>query len=95
MVEPFTGEGIYYALKTGALAAEAIISAIHNGHSPESFYDEGWKSLYRNRLWINQLARQAVLHPRAASSLFRVLHHYPKPLAILTAKVVGRDGNAL
>jgi len=92
VVEPFTGEGIYYALKTGALAAEAILSATHNGHSPETIYGERWESLYRNRLWINQLARQAVLHPRAASSLFRVLHHYPKPLALLTAKVVGRDG---
>jgi flavin-dependent dehydrogenase len=92
VVEPFTGEGIYYALKTGALAAEAILSATHNGRSPETIYGERWESLYRNRLWINQLARHAVLHPRAASSLFRVLHHYPKPLAMLTAKVVGRDG---
>ena len=30
MVEPFTGEGIYYALASGELAADAIISQ-HNG----------------------------------------------------------------
>lgn len=94
VVEPFTGEGIYYALKTGALAAEAILRAACNGHKPEPAYNEGWKLLYHNRLWINRLARLAVLHPRVASSLFHVLRNYPKPLAMLTAKVVGRDGGA-
>ncbi|MGA8656519.1 MAG: NAD(P)/FAD-dependent oxidoreductase [Chthoniobacterales bacterium] len=92
VVEPFTGEGIYYALKTGALAAETILGAAQNGHPPEIAYCARWSSLYRGRLWINQLARQAVLHPRATSSLFSVLRYYPKPLGILTAKVVERTG---
>lgn len=91
VVEPFTGEGIYYALKTGELAAEAIVSGTGNGPKPEAIYGAGWKSLYRNRLWINQLARQAVQHTWVGASLFRLLHHYPKPLGMLTTKVVGHD----
>ena len=30
MVEPFTGEGIYYALRSGELAAQTIIAAMRN-----------------------------------------------------------------
>jgi hypothetical protein len=48
--------------------------------------------VYRRRLWINQLARQCVLHPRLASGALEALRFWPEPLRHLTGKVVGSDG---
>ncbi len=78
VVEPFTGEGIYYALASGELAARHILSRNLDG------YARAHAQLYRGRLWINQLAKQAVLHPRIATLALRV----PFALRLLTAKVV-------
>ena len=78
VVEPFTGEGIYYALASGELAARHLISG-----NPDE-YAKAHAQLYRGRLWINQLAKQAVLHPRLATFALR----FPSALRLLTAKVV-------
>lgn len=90
VVEPFTGEGIFYALASGELAAAAIISQ-YKGEEPARVaaeYATGQARLYRGRLWINRLARSAVLSPRAASFLLDVLRFQPTLLRILTARVV-------
>ena len=79
VVEPFTGEGIYYALASGELAARHIISGNLDG------YSKAHAQLYRGRLWINALAKQAVLHPRLATLAL----HFPSALRMLTSKVVG------
>jgi geranylgeranyl reductase family protein len=63
VVEPFTGEGIYYALRSGELAADAIL----NG----SDYAKAHRAMYQERLWINRLARAAVLNPRLGSAVIR------------------------
>ncbi len=71
VVEPFTGEGIYYALRSGELAAEGIIRIVR-GEDQKSIvkaFARAHRAMYRGRLWINRLARAAVLHPRLASSL--------------------------
>lgn len=82
VVEPFTGEGIYYALRTGELAAAAIV-----GKNP-AHYARAHRRLYAGRLWINALARVAVEHPRFASKLLRVLPNERQLLRLLTTKVV-------
>jgi geranylgeranyl reductase family protein len=90
VVEPFTGEGIYYALASGELAANAIISQ-HNGRDQAEVaadYSAAHAKLYRGRLWINRLARVAVLSPRVASALLAVVRFQPAPLRFLTAKIV-------
>jgi flavin-dependent dehydrogenase len=90
VVEPFTGEGIYYALASGELAAEAIISQ-HNGRNEAEVavnYAAAHAELYRGRLWINRLARAAVLSPRLASSILEVARWQPAILRFLTAKIV-------
>jgi len=90
VVEPFTGEGIYYALASGELAAKSIISQ-HNGRDEAEVaaaYSAAHASLYRGRLWINQLARAAVLSPRAASAFLEVARFQPAILSLLTAKIV-------
>jgi geranylgeranyl reductase family protein len=84
VVEPFTGEGIYYALATGALAADFLTT----GRPLEEFAD-AQRRLYRGRLWVNQLAKQACLHPRLATTALRALRFRPELLRLLTAKVTG------
>jgi flavin-dependent dehydrogenase len=82
VVEPFTGEGIYYALRAGELAAEAIVAG------DPAAYRRSHRRLYSGRLWLNALARLAVEHPRLTSGLLRVLPNEQKLLRLLTRKVV-------
>lgn len=90
VVEPFTGEGIYYALRSGELAAEAIQLCLTSGDSLSAarFYATAHARLYRGRLWVNRIARAAVLSPRATSWLLRSGCANPSLLGALTAKIV-------
>jgi geranylgeranyl reductase family protein len=81
VVEPFTGEGIFYALATGELAARHLIRGDLRG------YARAQARLYRGRMWVNHLARAACLHPRFASALLLAGRRWPGLLANLTAKV--------
>ncbi len=82
VVEPFTGEGIFYALGSGELAADAIRAGEPQG------YAAAHRKLYAGRLWINALARRAVEHPRFATALLRILPNEKRILSLLTTKVV-------
>jgi geranylgeranyl reductase family protein len=90
VVEPFTGEGIYYALASGELAAKAIILQREGGNAEDVAvaYSAAHAELYRGRLWINRLARAAVLSPRIASTLLQVARLQPGLFRFLTAKIV-------
>jgi menaquinone-9 beta-reductase len=93
VVEPFTGEGIYYALRSGELAAHAITRIIR-GQDRESTlreFSRAHSAMYRGRLWINRLARAAVLSPRIASAFVQVARFQPSLLRLLTAKIVRPD----
>jgi len=90
VVEPFTGEGIYYALRSGELAANAIVKIIR-GEDRQLVVREfarAHSAMYRGRLWINQLARAAVLSPRIASGFFQAARLSPPLLRLLTRKIV-------
>jgi geranylgeranyl reductase family protein len=91
VVEPFTGEGIYYALASGELAARAIV-CLRNGDETNLAAREfsvAHAALYRGRLWINRLARAAVLSPRIASIFVHAARWQPSILRMLTSKIVG------
>ena len=90
VVEPFTGEGIYYALASGDLAAKAIVLQQSGGSAEDvaRAYSAAHAELYRGRLWINRLARAAVLSPRIASAFLGVAQFQPGILRFLTAKIV-------
>jgi geranylgeranyl reductase family protein len=92
VVEPFTGEGIYYALASGELAAKAIALQQEGGNAADVAvaYSAAHAQLYRGRLWINRLARAAVLSPRIASALLRVVRFQPALLRLLTSKIAGK-----
>jgi len=89
VVEPFTGEGIYYALRSGELAAQAIVKIVRGNYDvdPGNEYAQAHAAMYRGRLWVNRLARTAVLSPRVASSLIHAARVQPM-LRSLTAKIV-------
>jgi geranylgeranyl reductase family protein len=90
VVEPFTGEGIYYALASGELAAKAIILQREGGNAEDVAiaYSAAHAELYRGRLWINQLARAAVLSPRIASVFLQIARFQPGLLRFFTTKIV-------
>jgi menaquinone-9 beta-reductase len=89
VVEPFTGEGIFYALRSGELAAEAIakISRGQDRQSTLAEFGRDHTAMYRGRLWINQLSRAAVLSPRFASLLLQFAPFPPAILRVLTKKI--------
>ncbi len=89
VVEPFTGEGIYYALRSGELAANAIVKIIRGEDRQLALreFAHAHAQMYRGRLWINRLARGAVLSPRFASLLLRFAPFHPAILRLLTRKI--------
>jgi menaquinone-9 beta-reductase len=89
VVEPFTGEGIYYALRSGELAAGAIAKIIRGEDRQLALREFARASaqMYRGRLWINRLARAAVLSPRVASFFIQAARAQTI-LGSLTAKIV-------
>jgi len=84
VVEPFTGEGIAYALRSGASCAEALL------HKQPERYSRAHAKLYKGRLWINHLARWACLHPRGGSAIVHLGRIFPSSLGLLTRKVVSQ-----
>jgi menaquinone-9 beta-reductase len=90
VVEPFTGEGIYYALSSGELAANAI-AKILRGDDREAVLNEFRRAhaqIYRGRLWINRLARIAVVRPQLGSSFVHAARICPEIIRFLTARIV-------
>ncbi len=81
VVEPFTGEGIYYSLASGELAARCIAG------NATAQYPQAHRRLYHGRLWINQIARFACLHPRFAQTVLHAAQARPAFLSWLTHKV--------
>ena len=90
VVEPFTGEGIFYALRSGELAAEAVakLTAGAREQVVAHEFEEQQRSMYSGRLWVNRLARAAVLSPRWASRILSMARVQPSILRLLTDKIV-------
>jgi len=90
VVEPFTGEGIYYALVSGELAARALVLLPQEKNRATVLREFASRhaALYRGRLWINRLARAAVLSPRGGSFCVHAARVQPAFLRLLTARIV-------
>ena len=84
VIEPFTGEGIYYAIASGELSAKYICREL-----PFENYSREHARLYAGRLWVNRISRYAALHPRLASIALDAMRHYPPSLRFLASKIVG------
>ena len=93
VVEPFTGEGIYYALRSGELAATAIAKIVH-GKDRQSALREFSSRLRRNvsREDCGSIASRALrfCRPHVASVLRAGAQIQPAILHLLTRKIVSR-----
>jgi len=94
VVEPFTGEGIYYALRSGELAANAAAKIVRGENRQLALrnFTRAYSGMYRGRLWINRLAREAVLRPQLGSFFVHTARVNPAILKLLTAKIVSPGG---
>lgn len=72
LVDPITGEGIAYAMKSGALAGEAAVEAIRANHPPRAItlYRQKLRPLHR-ALFHAKWIRQIIFHDRMRSAFFR------------------------
>lgn len=87
VVEPFTGEGIRYALESGWLAGQCLVSRAEPEHITRE-YARHFRTIYHGRLWINRLARAAVKSPALAAGLLALPGASPLLLRVLTRKVM-------
>ncbi len=92
VVEPFTGEGISFALRSGALLADILCSSGGLTSPPSSLQDKAYRlaheQLYGLNLWINRLTRFLSEHPRIAHLTAPLLLRHPSLLSFLTKKVL-------
>lgn len=81
VTEPFTGQGIFFALRSGELAARAICAG--------EDYVSTAKSLYRTRGRTNELLRRLMYQPRTATAAIRALQRWPAVVRWLAGNVIG------
>ncbi len=91
VVEPFTGEGIYYAMRSAELAADALLGC-RDLRAAEQDYTAAHSTIYSGRLWVNALSRFAALRPQLISRILPICNLFPGVLSLLTRKVVVLKG---
>jgi geranylgeranyl reductase family protein len=87
VMEPFTGQGIFFALRTGEMAAEAV------GHPScrEERYALAVADLYRQRGRTNHYLRHAMYRERAARVVIPLMRYAPRLAHWLTDNVLGGE----
>ncbi|XZE52318.1 NAD(P)/FAD-dependent oxidoreductase [Planctomycetaceae bacterium SH139] len=76
-VEPFTGEGMAWAMETGRLAAEAIVDSLPTGGNAGDRYAAAYQRRLTRRKLTCRLLSAALRRPRARATLFTTLAHCP------------------
>jgi flavin-dependent dehydrogenase len=89
VVEPFTGEGIYFALSTGLFAAESAIEGLAQNNLEGAFriYAGRHRQLYRRRAWVNTLTRWALVTPSRTVRLLRKVKPAPALVSFLSNRI--------
>jgi flavin-dependent dehydrogenase len=89
VVEPFTGEGITFALSTGLLAAEAALAGLARNDLPAALaaYARSHRELYRRRAWVNTLLRWLLTTPDRPVRLLRNVERLPGIVSFLSHRV--------
>lgn len=80
-VEPFTGEGISFALKSGVEAAWRILTAEHRIDSP--------KLRRQNDFWVNRVYSPLLRHPAWANAALSAATGSPRLFSIALRTVIG------
>lgn len=81
VVEPFTGEGITFALSTALLAADAALPALAGDRIDSALagYTRHHRALYARRAWINAITRWTMSEPWRTTRIVRHVRP-PRPL---------------
>ena len=89
VVEPFTGEGIYFALATALSAAENAKVGLASGNLPSAFqaYTRAHRRLYRRRIWVNTLMRWGLTTPSRTVHLLRKMQPRPELISFLSNRI--------
>jgi flavin-dependent dehydrogenase len=89
VVEPFTGEGITFALSTGHLAAEAALTGLARNDLSAALagYARQHRQLYRRRAWVNTLLRWTLTTPSYPVRLLRKVDLLPGLVSFLSHRV--------
>jgi flavin-dependent dehydrogenase len=89
VVEPFTGEGIYFALSSALLAAESALAGFERNDLAAAFqvYARKHRKLYRRRVWVNTLARWALMRPGWTMRLLGRMPRMPALVSFLSGRV--------
>ncbi len=85
VTEPFTGQGIFFALRTAELAADAL----GNSQRPEAAYAAAVARFYRNRARTNDWLRRLMYHERIARVALNALRNWPWLTRRLADNVLG------
>lgn len=89
VVEPFTGEGIAFALRTGSLLARILSSPREFSEGDlEAKYALAHRQLYQGKLTVNYLTRFLSQHPGMAHLLVPQLFRFPSLLSLMARKVI-------
>jgi len=76
LMDPLQGEGIYYAIRSGMLAAEAIIQSKKKDVSPSDLYQTAVQvEIFDNLKWALYFSRFVFRFTKLA---YRTLKHYPE-----------------
>jgi geranylgeranyl reductase family protein len=90
VTEPVTGEGVYFALKSGELAADVADGAFARGDLSEKAlapYDAACRRSLARREFINRLIRALVYRPRLTTPLVRLSAAGHFPINVLVNQV--------
>jgi flavin-dependent dehydrogenase len=89
VVEPFTGEGIYFALATALLAAESASAGLAANDLDRAFrtYAGRHRRLYLRRAWVNTLVRWALETPSRTVHLIETFQPGPGLFTFLSDRI--------
>jgi len=87
VMEPFTGQGIFFALRTGELAAEAVYHRVDR----EEAYGAAVADLYRQRGRTNEWLRRVMYRERAARVIVPAVQRAPRLARWLADNVLGGE----
>ena len=89
VMEPFTGEGMLFALTTGLLASEAACAALEEDHVAPALADYARKhrSLYARGAWVNAFSRWMLGKPWHITRIMRRVP-FPRPVLALLSRQI-------
>jgi menaquinone-9 beta-reductase len=93
MLEPFTGEGVYYALATGEAAALAMLKAMDRDDPAFglSVYQEQRRRIYGTRIRVNSFISWCARNPRRLVRIVKLMRYCPGLITTLFDQLYGQS----